>query len=148
MAADVVAPIAVAHVGCGGCEIRQIAEHLPAGIGVSGETYLITVASDASPAVIDHRTSRVDALAFTLAHHVIEEGVVQPESVAKSRHIFAFLPLLPVEPPEIHTLFLERTDYGVEVGIGPVLIVYSERNRSLAAISIDITFRSVIDGSA
>ena len=148
MASDVVAPIAIAHVGCGGCEIRQIAEHLPAGIGVSGEAYLITVASDATPAVIDHRTSRVDALAFTLAHHVIEEGVVQPESVAQPRHIFAFLPLLPVEPPEIHTLFLERADYGVEIGIGPVLIVYSERNRSLAAIGIDITFRPVIDGSA
>ena len=142
------APIAVAHVGCGGCEIRKITEHLPAGIGVTGETYLITVASDATPAVIDHRTSRVDALAFTLAHHVMEESVVQPEGVAQSLHVFAFLPLLPVEPPEIHTLFLERTDYGVEIGICPVLIVDSERNRSLAAISIDITFRSVIDGSA
>ena len=100
--------------------------------------------SDSSPSVVNHRTSRIDALSGRLTLHIAEESVIQPESVAQSLGIFAFFPLLPVEPPEIHALLFERTDDRVEIGVCPILIVYSERNRSLGTIRINVILRSVI----
>ena len=144
VAAYVVAPVAVADVGGGSREPRQVAEHLPGCIGITREADLIAVASDSSPSVIDYGTAGVDALALALAHHVIEEGVVQPECIAQIRNIFAELPLLPVKPPEIYSLTLERTDNGIEICISPGLVVNPERNRGLAAVLLYVALRPII----
>ena len=109
---------------------------------------MITMASDAAPTVVNHWSSGIYALTFGLAHHVVEECVVQPECVAEALRIFAFFPLLPVKPPEINSLLLERMNHGVEIGIGPVFVVNAERNRGFAAVWIDVAFRSVVIRSA
>ena len=98
--------------------------------------------------MVNHWSSGVDALVLGLADHVVEEGVVQPECVAEARCVFAVNPLLPVEPPEIDSLFLEWTDDRIEIGIGPVLVIDSERHRSLASVGIDVTLRAVVVGSS
>ncbi len=117
------------------------------------------MAAQTAPAVVDDRTLCIFALGHALAHLVVEEGVIEPEGIAEILHIFALLPLLPVEPPEVHALLLERMDDGVEVGVSPLSLVHSERHRSLvaglsglrirtcelvAAFAIDIALRAVI----
>ena len=144
MASDVVSPVAVAHVGSGGGEIWQIAKHLPRSQTVSGKADLVAVAADASPAMVDHRAAGIYSLISRLADHIVEEGVVQPECVVKSLHVLAELPLLPVEPPEVNSLTLERTDHGIEICVRPVDVIHPERYRSLAAVRIDVTLRAVI----
>ena len=127
MAADVVAPVTVTYVGGSGGEIRQEGEGLPGVVAVSGEADLVAVAAQAAPAVIDHGTRGLfGAEAAGAPHFVIEEGVVEPEGVAQALDVFALLPLLPVQPPEIHALALQRVDDAVEVGIGPGLLVDAE----------------------
>ena len=144
MSADVVPPIAVAHVGRGGSEIWQITEHLPRSQAVSGEADLVAVAADASPTMVYHRAAGIYSLISRLADHIVEEGVVQPERVVESWNILAELPLLPVEPPEVNSLTLERTDHGIEICVRPVDVIHPERYRSLAAVRIDVTLRAVI----
>ena len=106
------------------------------------------MASDSAPTVIDDRTAGINSLAGALADHVIEESIVQPESIAETRSIFTDSPLLPVKPPEIHALTLERTDHGIEIRVSPCLVVNPERHRGFGTVRIDITLRSVIFGSA
>ena len=71
MAADVVAPIRVAHVGSGGREVRLEGKRIPHRYGVSGKSDLIAVISEAAPAVKEQR-------AFALTLLVGEEDVVNP----------------------------------------------------------------------
>ena len=144
MPSDVVSPIAVAHIGCGRGEIWQIAEHLPRSQTVSGEADLVAVAADASPAMVDHRATCIYSLISRLTHHIVEEGVVQPERVVESWNILAELPLLPVEPPKIDSLALERAYHGIEISVRPVNVVHPERHGGLASVRIDVPLRAVI----
>ena len=86
----------------------------------------------------------MDAFISALADLVVEECVVQPESVVQAFHVFAVLPLLPVEPPEVHAHVLERMDDGVEVGVCPVPVADAERYGNLFTLFVDISLRSVI----
>ena len=147
MAADVVAPVAVADVGGGGGEPGEAGEDLPTGLRVAGEADLVAVAADAAPAVIDHRPAGVGTLVRALADDVVEEGVVEPEGVGEAFGVFAEPPLLPVEPPEIDALPLEGTDDGIEVGVGPGFLVDAERDRGLGAVLLDVPLGSVVVGS-
>ena len=157
------APITVAYVAGGGCEFRQEAKNAPLFIGVAAETNLIAVAAQASPAVVDDRTLGIFALGYALTHLVVEESVIEPESVAQIVGVAAESPLLPVKPPEIDALLLKRMYYGVEVGVSPVHLTYTEWDRGLFALAaaalvragelpaflaIDIVLRAVIVGGA
>ena len=62
------------------------------------------MAAESAPAVEDYRTA-----VGTVHHHVVEEYMVAPESLSESVGVGACEVLLPVEPPEINALFLERT---------------------------------------
>ena len=51
MATDVVAPVGVAHVGCGGRKPGLEGERLPDGDGVAGKTDLVAMIAQSSPAM-------------------------------------------------------------------------------------------------
>ena len=80
------------------------------------------MASKPSPAVIDERAFRAAEFLVT------EESVVYPERVIEAIDVLVLLPLLPVQPPEVHALALQGADDGVEVGIGPLLLAHTVRN--------------------
>ena len=61
------------------------------------------MASQASPAV-EYNGAAVGAVRF----HVVVENMVAPECLAETVGIGACEILLPVEPPEVYTLFFER----------------------------------------
>ena len=61
--------------------------------------------AQSAPAVVEHGSCLAVAL------HVGECGVVEPPCVAQSCEFFVVRPLLPVEPPEVHALFLHRAQY-------------------------------------
>ena len=105
MSAQVVPPIAEAHVGCGGSEIGLECQRAKGGIGVTGKANGISVAAETSPSV-ENKRSTVGAVVA----HVVEENVIAPESLAQSFGIETGEVLLPVNPPEIDTLFLTLTD--------------------------------------
>ena len=100
----VMSPISVAHVGCSGGEIRLEGERGVVDESVAGKTDLVTVAAESAPAVEDHRTA-----VGTVFLHVIEENMVAPESLSETIGVGAGEVLLPVKPPEVNALFLERT---------------------------------------
>ena len=137
VSADVVAPVAVAHVGGGSGEIREELEDAPLVVRITGEAKLVAVAAKASPAVVDKRTLRSVALLIG------KEGVVDPEGVAEAFHILGFYPLLPVKPPEIYALALQGADYAVEIGIGPFLLGHAVRDAGLVA---GLTHGSLVSG--
>ena len=62
MAANVVAPVAIAHIGSCSREVRKELKHRPFVIRIAGETQLIAVAAEAAPTVIDQRPARILAL--------------------------------------------------------------------------------------
>ena len=99
------------------------------------------MASDTTPAMIYHRTWCLHAESGCLAHLIIEKGMVKPECVAQSIDITAVVPLLPVKPPEIHSLLFKRTDDGIEEGIRPLSLTYSERYRGFFA---SLAYRIII----
>ena len=146
--AYVVAPPGIAYVGCLRGEFRQISQHLPGGVGISRKTYLITVAAYAAPAMVDHRTGSILALAGAAAGQVVPEGIVEPEGVAEALDVFAFAELLPVEPPEIHSLLLDGMQHGVEVGIRPLLLVHAEGDVGGGAVGLEVVLRAVVVAGA
>ena len=107
VAADVVAPIRVAHVGSRGREIRLECERIPHRNSVAGKSDLVAVISQAAPAVEEQR-------AFALALLVGEEDIVDPPCGVQSSDAGGVL-LLPVEPEEIDSLLLQRVNYVVQV---------------------------------
>ena len=109
VAAQVVSPIAESHIRCRGGEVRLPGQCAVGGERVAREAYRITVAAESSPAVEDERT-----MVGTVQAHVVVEHVVAPECLRQSLHIFAGEVLLPVNPPEVHSLLLAGTDDGVE----------------------------------
>ena len=144
VSAYVMPPVAVADIRCSGGEIRQVAQHFPCGEGVPGEAHLIAVASDSAPSVIDHRPRSVYTHGRGLSHLVLEEHIVQPEGVAQSLRVVAVLPLLPVLPPEVHPVTLQRMDDRIEIGVRPLYLVHPERYRRLRAVFADIPLRTVV----
>ena len=59
--------------------------------------------------------------------------MVEPEGIAQAGHVAALLVLLPVEPPEIDALPLQRMDDAVEVGVRPGLLVKAVWNGRMVA---------------
>ena len=51
------------------------------------------------------------------------KGVVQPECIAQILCVLTCSPLLPVKPPEVYTNLLKWREYGVKIGIRPLLLV-------------------------
>lgn len=68
-------------------------------VGITGETYLITVISQASPAVIQQRTG------CTVALHVAEQYIIKPPCIVQCLYMSVEHILLPVQPPEIYSFF-------------------------------------------
>ena len=156
VAAQVVAPVTVQHIRSRGGEFRQIAEHLPFDVSIAGKAQLIAVAAQTAPAVVNHRTdSFFGRLAAVHPDFVVEKDMVEPEGVAQARHIAALFVLLPVEPPEIHALPLQRMNHAVEIGIRPGTLVEAVRYSGVIArlggsainrlaTLVDKTLRSVV----
>ena len=97
MAADIVAPPAVADVGRSGGESGLEIERLPADDGVTGETDRVAVTAQSTPA-------REDEGSFEpIPSQVIEMQVVEPAERVQSGQAGKFA-LLPVDPPEIDAL--------------------------------------------
>ena len=163
VAADVVSPVSVAHVGGGEGEVHQVAQHLPGGIGVAAESELVAVASEAAPSVVDEGPGSVVAEGFRAADLIVEEGVIDPEGVVEFGHVAALAPLLPVEPPEVHSLGLQGVNHRIEVGVGPLLLVHAvgdggvisrlsdgilEPRELVSALFVDIALGAVVIGGA
>lgn len=106
MAAEIVAPVSIAHIRCGRSEIRLEGKSGECDEGVAGESDLITVAAKTSPTMeYDGATIGTGLL------HVVEEYMVAPECLAEPVDAVIGELLLPVEPPEVYTLAFERADY-------------------------------------
>ncbi len=159
MSAYVVAPVAVADIRRRRRKLRNELQHRPLVRRVARKANLVTVAAQSAPTVVDDGTLRIYALRHTLPRHIIKESVIQPESVAQIVRVLAGLPLLPVEPPEIDALTLERMYHRIEIGVRPLHLVDAERHRSLlarlaaillragelpAALAIDIALGTVV----
>ncbi len=84
-------------------------------MGVAGEANLIAVAAQTTPSVVNHRTA-----VGTVLVHFIKEHMVAPEGLTQVGSMLAGKPLLPIEPPEVHALFLFGTDNGVEKCLGEI----------------------------
>ena len=109
VSAQVVSPVAEAHVrGCGS-EIGLPGQGAIGGERVAGEADGVAVTAQSAPAVEYQR-----AMVGTVHSHVVIEHMVAPEGLAESLHIFAGEVLLPVQPPEVHTLLFTGTDDAVE----------------------------------
>ena len=109
VAADVVAPPAVADVRGRRGELRLEVERRPRDVRVAGEADRVAVAARAGVA---GEGQRAPALAPGVE---VVEVVEHPQRVdALDARVLA---LLPVEPPEVHALRLERVVHDLEVGV-------------------------------
>ena len=87
---NVVAPVAIEHVGGGGVEVGLEVERFPADDGVAREAYLVAVVTQPAPAVVEHRAL------LAMALHVGEGGIVYPPGVAEPWELLVVESLLPV----------------------------------------------------
>ena len=111
VSANVVSPVAEAHVGgCGG-EIRLEGQRTEGAVGVAREADGIAMAAQSAPSVEDKGST-----VSTVQAHVIVEDVVAPECLSKAVGIVAGEVLLPVKPPEIHALLLSLANDILEHG--------------------------------
>ncbi len=78
---------------------------------------MIAVAAQSSPTVEDYRTA-VGPVMF----HFIEKHVVAPECLTEAVDERACEILLPVEPPEVYTLFFKWTDEVFEECFGKLFV--------------------------
>ena len=74
-----------------------------------------------APAMINHRPGLP-------ARGVFKESMIEPESVAEPFHIVALRPLLPVQPPEINALLLQRVQHCFKITLRPFLPAHPERD--------------------
>ena len=118
MSPQVMSPVAVTYIGCGSCEIGLESEGRIIDIGIAGEAYLITMASQTTPAMENQR-----ATVGSVLLHLIEEYVVAPECLTKTFYIGTCKILLPVEPPEVDTLLLEGAYEVFKESLGEFLIL-------------------------
>ena len=112
--ADVVAPPAVAGVGRGRRELGLELQRLPADDRVAGEADRVAVAAD--PGVARER-QRPAAVARRVQ---VVEVVEQPQRVQPRQ--LGDLALLPVQPPEVDAVVLERVVELLEVGLEEVRV--------------------------
>ena len=112
VAAQVVTPVAEAHVG-GRCrEVGLPGQRGEIAVGIAREAYRVAVATQSAPAVVDERTA-----VGAVQPHVVVEHVVAPERLAQSLEELAREVLLPVNPPEVHSLTLAGTQDAIEHGV-------------------------------
>ena len=114
VAADVVAPVGIAHVGRGGRKPGLKGQRRPLRNGVAGEADLVAVIAEPAPAMEQQRP-------LALALLVGEVNVVEPPGRAHAGHLRVRF-LLPVEPPEIDALLLQRMQDQVHVVGGEFLV--------------------------
>jgi hypothetical protein len=108
VASDVVAPISVEHIRCCRCEIWLELEGFPGDSGISRETYLVTMVSEAAPTMVEEWTF----VSITL--HITEIAVVYPPGIMQFGELCIEYVLLPVEPPEINAFLLHRMHHLLE----------------------------------
>ena len=118
--ADVVAPVGVAHVGRRRRKPRLKRERIPHRNRVARKSNLVAVIPQPAPAMKQQRP-------LALALLIGKVHVVQPPRRIHAGQIRRRL-LLPVEPPEVHALFLQRMQHQVQVIRRPLLVRRIERN--------------------
>jgi len=101
------APIRVTHVGRRRREPGLKGERIPDGNSVAGEADLIAMIAEPAPTVEEKRP-----LAFTLL--ISEVHIVEPPRWVDAGQLRGWL-LLPIEPPEIDALLLQRMVQKVHV---------------------------------
>ena len=113
--ADIVAPPAVAHVGSRGSEARLEVQRLPADHRIARKADRVAMVAQPAPAGED------EGAAFAIPPKVVEVQVVEPPQrvQAGQRRPRA---LLPIQPPEIYPLRLQRVVQQLEVGAHEVRV--------------------------
>ena len=129
--ADVVAPPAVAGVGCRCGELGLEVQRLPGDDRVAREADGVAVAADAGIA-------RERQGAAAVARGVEEVEVVEQPQRVEPRQL-GHLALLPVQPPEVDALVLERVVQLLEVGL---------EERGVGGVEVDGQLRGGIDAHA
>ena len=119
-------PISIAHIGSCCSEIGFEGECRIINECIARETDLIAMAAETAPTMEDERTA-----VGTIVLHLIEENMITPESFAQTVGVWACEILLPIEPPEIHSLFFKGTDEVLEEGFGKLLIFEFPRDTFL-----------------
>ena len=76
VSSQIMSPIAITYIGCCSCKIRFKSQSLITDIGIARESYLIAMASQASPTMKDN-----GAMVCTLSC-LIKKDMVAPESLA------------------------------------------------------------------
>ena len=97
MTADVVAPPAIADIGCGFCKIGLEIQRLPGCHRIPGKTDRITMTARSCIAGEGHRP-----LAFSLT---VEEMKMIKDPQRIQTFYLTVSSLLPVDPPEVHAFF-------------------------------------------
>ena len=137
VAADVVAPPAVADVGSAGGEFRLELQRLPRHDGVAGEADRVAVRARAGVT----REGERARVAFAVVAAVVAGGIEVMQVVQAPQRVEARLPrqaaLLPVNPPEVDAIFLHRVVELVEVDLHELRIGQVELH-GLAAFRIDV----------
>ena len=128
VAADIVAPPAIADVRRRGGEIRLEGQAVPGDEGIAREAHRIAVAAGAG--VAGEGQPRVAP-----SGGIQVARVVQHEQRVDARHAAAAL-LLPVDPPEVHALFLEVVQHRPFKG-GQIPGAARVEGDRLAAVGID-----------
>ena len=121
VAADVVAPVAEPHVRRRHGEVGLKIQRLPRDLSVAAEADLVAVVAETAVAVHDDRPR------LALPLHVREENVVQVERGVHPGNARG-VPLLPVQPPEVHAHLLQRVQNEAHVVLGELLVHDVKRN--------------------
>src|SRR5215469_1007432 len=117
---DVVTPVAIENVGRGCGEVGLISQRFPHRNRVARKSNLVAVIPQPAPAVKDQRS-------LAPALHVSKVNVVEPERGIQARHIRSLL-LLPIKPPEINSLPLQRIVHELQVVFRKLLVGDVKRN--------------------
>ena len=120
VAADVVAPPGVAHIGCRSCKVGLKVQHPPVLGGVTGKAQGIAVGTWAAVAGQDQRQPAVLCVVQIMV-------VVQRHQRVQPGHI-AFFALLPVQPPKVHAFFFIGLVEHIKVGVPKGIVAAPERN--------------------
>ena len=127
MPTQVMTPIAVQHVGSCRIEIGLEIKWFPWNHSITREPYLITMISQSSPAVVKHRTCLPTLL------HIAEKCIVNPPGITQILHLWVEHSLLPVQPPEVHSVFFHRSQNILEHILHELLIWIYPRDRLLCS---------------
>ncbi len=120
VAANVVAPVGVAHVRRRRRKPRLELERVPHRNRVAGKPNLVAMVAQPAPAMEQQRP-------FALPLLVGKVHVVQPPRRHHTRHLRLLL-LLPVQPPEVDALLLQRMVHQVHIVRRKLLVGNVERH--------------------